>query len=81
MSNNLRVMQIIAGGAAGGAEVAFVDNIGAFERAREKGLWNISQHIIMRHNKNRENQIKEFGLSPTLLKFGSPYLVYQQMIY
>lgn len=69
----MRVIQIMAGAAHGGAETAFIDIVGAFERAKKAGTLDVEQKVIIRKNKERADLIRSFGIEPIELKFGNPF--------
>ena len=60
----MRVLQAMAGGAAGGAEAFFVRLVRAFHRA------GIDQSIAIRRNPRRADSLAAAGLHPVQLPFG-----------
>lgn len=62
----MRVMQVMAGAAQGGAETFFVDLVSALGRA------GLEQRIVIRRNEERAGVLRRAGLSVGELRFGGP---------
>ena len=60
----MRVMQVMAGAGAGGAETFFVDLVGALHRA------GLEQRVVIRRNAARAAALRQAGLEPVELSFG-----------
>jgi len=60
----MRVMQVIAGGAKGGAETFFVNLTLALHRA------GLDQRVIIRTNPERAGLLRAGGIEPLELRFG-----------
>lgn len=63
----MRVLQVMAGGDVGGAEAFFVRHAGALVRA------GIDQRIVIRRHVARAAALRDVGLDPVELAFGSPF--------
>ncbi|MCP5366585.1 MAG: glycosyltransferase [Hyphomicrobiales bacterium] len=60
----MRVMQVMAGAAFGGAEAFFVRLVLALRRAK------LHQHVIIRENAERAQRLRDGGVDPVELTFG-----------
>jgi glycosyltransferase involved in cell wall biosynthesis len=69
----MRILQVMAGGAHGGAEEAFVDTCITLHDA------GIEQHIVTRRNDARLKRLREAGLPVTTLPFGGALDVYTML--
>ncbi len=63
----MRVMQVMAGAAEGGAETFFVSLAGALARA------GLEQRAVIRRNPTRAGQLRQAGLQPLELPFGGRF--------
>lgn len=66
----MRVLQVMAGADAGGAETAFVDMVIALHQA------GLTQHVVTRVNPVRVPRLQAAGIPVTLLPFGGALDVY-----
>lgn len=66
----MRVLQVMAGAEAGGAETAFVDMVIALHQA------GITQHVVTRSNAIRVPRLQSAGIPVTTLPFGGTIDVY-----
>src|SRR5204863_7820832 len=62
--SDLRLLQVMAGAAKGGAEAFFTRLVPALSRV------GIEQHVVMRRDPEREAALQRAGLNPVALRFG-----------
>ncbi len=67
---SLRVIQVMAGAADGGAETAFIDMCLAMHAA------GVQQHVLLRAHKIRQERLEAAGVPYTTLPFGGPVDLY-----
>lgn len=64
----MRVLQVMAGAAHGGAETCFVDSVLALHRA------GIDQKVVIRRDAGRARLLRAGGIEPVELSFGAPWI-------